>query len=140
MKRVRQTNHHRVEFNVRQHFFVAAEDLFRRILCGKSLAPTLIKVASCIQVPQPTFQDPFRVAFTRPAQSDDTDVVFVHTSPERKIEKRPRAKEETPGARNHTKGTEVRGGHEGFGEGLLPGVANNTPAGLVGRYELFQRD
>src|SRR5215469_16631922 len=114
MKRVRQTNHHRVEFNVRQHFFVAAEDLSRRIVCGKSLAPTLIEVASCIQVPKPTFQDSFRVAFTRPPQSDDTDVVFVHTSPGRKIEKGRRAKEETPRGRNHTKGTEVRGGREGF--------------------------
>jgi hypothetical protein len=50
-------------------------------------------------MPKPAFQDSFRVAFTRPAQSDDTDVVFVHTSPRRKIEKPAPCKLGVPGAR-----------------------------------------
>src|SRR5208283_991502 len=48
MKRVRQTDNNNLEVRIRQHLFVAAEDLLRRIPCGKLFPTFFVEVARCI--------------------------------------------------------------------------------------------
>src|SRR5260370_31243396 len=48
MKRIRQTDDNSLEVGIRQHLFVAAEDLFRRIPCGKLFPPFFVEIARCI--------------------------------------------------------------------------------------------
>src|SRR3974390_2607492 len=48
MKRVRQTDDNSLEVRIRQHLFVAAKDLSRRIPRGKLSPPFFIEVARCV--------------------------------------------------------------------------------------------
>jgi hypothetical protein len=48
MQYVRQTDNNRLEFGIREHLFVAAEDLFRRILCSKFFSPFFVEIARSI--------------------------------------------------------------------------------------------
>src|SRR5271165_2421158 len=53
MKRVRQTDDNSLEVRIRQHLFVAAEDLFRRIPCGKLFPPFSLRSHAAYKCPSP---------------------------------------------------------------------------------------
>src|SRR6266403_3366251 len=78
MQGIRQADNDRLERGIRKHFVIIGEDLLRRILRSEVLAPILVQITRRIQIAQPATLHPLGVPFTRPAESDNPDIVFVH--------------------------------------------------------------